>query len=166
MQNNELFNGLPCGTNTRLIYEFGTKIYGWDRSQINQFGRVGVPLYARSATSESYSVWCIAYSNLNTKKLNTKKLNTKKSGNWRNEILNNDDNINEYWEKLTYDYLHDFNDPTYRVTFAKETDGKYYFLGVYKLSDKPDATKQVLYKGKYLWVRRYKRISEIYPFKR
>ena len=41
MQNYELFNGLPCGTNTQKIYEEFAEKFGWDKFQANQFGSKG-----------------------------------------------------------------------------------------------------------------------------
>ena len=154
MQNNELFNGLPCGTNSKKIYENFAEKFGWDKMQSNQFGKVGTPLYARKATKEGYNVWFIGHSNWTGDK----------GGDWYNEILFGGEQINECWQKI--DNRTDFIDMTHRVVFAKKKNGEYYFLGVYEVSEKPDATKQISYNGKYLWVRRYKRISEIYPFKR
>ena len=154
MQKYELFKGLPCGTNSKKIYENYAEKFGWDKYQSNQFGKAGTPLFARKATPEGYNVWCIAYSTSNNKK----------GGDFHNEILPGGEQINEYWQKI--DNKTDFLDMAHRVVFAKRLDGYYYFLGVYELSEKPEIAKQILYKGKYVWVRRYKRISEIYPFKR
>lgn len=153
MQKYELFNGLPCGTNTRKIYEEFAEKFGWDKQQSNQFGKQGLPLYARNATPEGYNVWFIGHNNWTVTK----------GGDWDNEILRGGELINEYWEKLDKSFS-DFVDlKKCRVVFAKKKDGYYYFLGIYELAEKPDITKRVEHNGKDLWVRRYRRISENYP---
>lgn len=151
MQNYRLFNGLPCGTNSKNIYEDYAEKFGWDKRQANQFGKRGLPLYARNATPEGYNMWFIGHSNLTATK----------GGDWDNEILYGGEKINEYWKKI--DNKADFYDMTHRVVFAKKKDGYYYFLGIYEVSEKPDLTKQIEHNGKYVWVRRYRRICENYP---
>lgn len=155
MENNpktRLFCGTPCGTDSKKIYENYAEIFGWDISQSSQFGWQ-TPLYARNATHEGYSVWCIAYSNLNAKK----------SGNWMNLIFG--DTIEELWKTRTYDYLHDFSDTTTRVVFAKNKKGQYEFFGVYKADPLPKELKVVEWYNTFGYVKKYRRISECYPMK-
>lgn len=158
MQNYRLFYGLPCGTNTHKIYEEFAEKFGWDKWQSNQFGKQGLPLYARNATPEGYNVWCIGHSNWTKEKRKDKK----KDKDWDNVILNNAEQIDEYWQDIQREYG-DFMDLKYRVVFAKKKDGYYYFLGVYELAEKPDLNKKEIHNGKSVWVRRYRRISENYP---
>lgn len=155
MQKIKLFNGFPCGTNSRKIYEEFAEKFGWDKRQSNQFGKQGTPLYARRATPEGFNVWAISHSNLINEK--------DKGGYFKNEILNGGNLINEYWGSI-YDLYDDFVDLTYRVAFAKKRDGFYYFLGVYEVSEQPDPEYKVEYNGQTVWVKRYRRISENYPF--
>lgn len=153
MQNYRLFNGLPCGTNTQKIYEEFAEKFGWDKFQANQFGKQGLPLYARSATPEGYNVWFIGHSNWTVSK----------GGNWTNEILRGGELINEYWDNIDRSFA-DFVDLNkHRVIFAKKKDGYYYFLGIYETAEKPDLNKKEIHNGKSVWVRRYRRISENYP---
>ncbi len=151
MQNYSLFNGLPCGTNTRKIYEDCAEKFGWDKWLSNQFGKQGLPLYARKATPEGFNVWFIGHSNWTTTK----------GGSWTNKILKGGELINEYWDCI--DNTADFYDMTYRVVFAKKKDGYYYFLGIYEVNEKPDITKTVEHNGKNAYVRRYRRVCENYP---
>lgn len=153
MQNYRLFNGLPCGTNTRKIYEEFAGKFGWDMRQANQFGKQWLPLYARSATPEGYNVWCIGHSNWTASK----------GGNWTNEILRGGELINEYWDTVDRAFADFIDLKKYRVVFAKKKDGFYYFLGVYESAEKPDTTKTVEHNGKNVYVRRYRLISENYP---
>lgn len=151
MQKNELFEGLPCGTNSKNIYEDCAQKFGWNMLLSNQFGKQGLPLYARKATPEGNNVWFIGHSNYTGDK----------GGDWNNEILYGGEQINEYWKKI--DSKADFFDMTPRVVFAKKKDGYYYFLGVYEVCAKPDMTRRVEWNGDDLWVRRYKLLSKIYP---
>ncbi len=152
MQNYRLFNGLPCGTNTRKIYEEFAEKFGWDKFQANQFGRQGAPLYARKATPEGYNVWCIGHSNWTEDK----------GGDWSNEISYGEEFIDEYWEDISHDY-NDFISLRYRVTFAKKKGSGYHFLGVYEVCENPDTSKKVLHNDKSVWVKHYHRICENYP---
>lgn len=68
MNKTYLICGKECGTNSGDIYETYAAAFRWDMDQSSQFGAQGQPLYAREATPEGYSVWCISYSNLNNKK--------------------------------------------------------------------------------------------------
>ena len=43
----ELFNGLPCGTNSRNIYEYCVQNFGFDKWQVDCFGKQGTPLCAK-----------------------------------------------------------------------------------------------------------------------
>ncbi len=148
-----LYRGDLCGTNSKDIYEKYAEIFGWDIGQKSQFGQMGQPLYARSATPEGYSVWCIAYSNLNGAK----------GGHWNNEISKDKQEIKEFWENCTYDHLHDFSEMTTRVVFAKEKDGKYKFLGVYKCVSRAERRETVEWADAYGYLKTYRCISKEYP---
>ncbi len=150
-----LSRGVPCGTNSKKIYENYAEQFGWDTSQGSQFGKQGQPLYARSATSEGYSVWCIAHSNLNGTK----------GGRWSNEISYDKKTIKEFWETRTYDYLHDFSDTTTRVVFVKNKKNEYEFLGVYERVSLSEEQKTVEWFGTYGYLKTYRWVSDYYPFK-
>lgn len=155
-----LFRGKECGTNSEAIYEKYAQIFGWEMAQKFQFGMRGQPLYARAATPEGYSVWCIAYSNLNAKK----------GGKWTNWIFDGndadgDDRIEELWERKTYDYLHDFSETTTRVVFAKNRKGQYEFLGVYRPDLLPKEQNMAERFGVRGYLKTYRRISKRYPLK-
>ena len=158
MENNcktHLFRGKICGTNSKDVYKKYAEIFYWDASQTSQFGAQGQPLYAREATPEGYSVWCIAYSNLNAKK----------GGKWVNHISDDKEIIEELWENRTYDYLHDYKETTTRIAFAKNKEGKYEFLGVYKCEPLPKEAKMVEWYDAFGFVKTYRCISKCYPLK-
>ena len=141
--------GQAYGTNSGKIYREKAELYDWEKSGEAHFGKQGQPLYARNVTPEGYGVWCIAHSNLTGDK----------GGNWDNYIY--DDTIEEFWKKLTFDYLHDFYDTTTRVVFAKK-NGAYEFYGVYELVGEPNLEEREWF-GKYGCVKVYRRISKDYP---
>ena len=152
-----LLCGKECGTNSKKIYEKYAEMYGWDRRQSSQFGAQGQPLYAREATPEGYSVWCISYSNLNDKK----------GGQWRNRFSDDKDTndlIEELWEYRTHDRLHDFSETTTRIVFAKNRKGEYEFFGVYKCVSRSEKREKIEWADAYGYVKTYRRISKFYPF--
>ena len=138
-----------CGTNSRNIYEEYADRYGWNKSQANQFGEEGLPLYAPTCTPEKYSVWCIAHSNWTEDA----------KGQWENEISYDRNTIEEYWKDHLAVRASDY---TIRVVFAKQSTRQYIFLGVYK----PDSDiKKVIRDGEIRWVKTYRSISQCYPMK-
>ena len=153
-----LFRGKECGTNSKKIYENYAEAFGWDRFQSSQFGAQGQPLYAREATPEGYSVWCIAYSNLNAKR----------GGQWANNFSDDkeeNDTIKELWEYQTHDFLHDYSEMTTRVVFAKNQKGEYTFFGVYQCVSCSKERKAVEWSDTVGFVKTYRRISKCYPLK-
>ncbi len=148
-----LLNGKECGTDSGDIYKKYAAAFGWDMDQSSQFGKRGQPLYAREATQEGYSVWCIAYSNLNAQR----------GGQWANNFSNNNDTIEELWEYQTHDFLHDYSEMTTRVVFAKNRKGKYEFFGVYQCVARSKERKAVEWCDAVGYVKTYRRISKCYP---
>ena len=148
-----LYRGDLCGTDSKELYGKYAEIFGWDIWQSSQFGAQGQPLYARDATPEGYSVWCIAHSNLNGTK----------GGRWRNKISDDKFTIEELWEACTHDYLHDFSEMATRVVFVKDKGKQYKFLGVYKCVSRSERREMVEWADDYGYVKTYRLISKCYP---
>lgn len=148
-----LLRGASCGTNSHTIYEEYSAIFGWDKTQASQFGRRGVPLYAREATPEGYSVWCISHSNRTATQ----------GGDWTNYISADEETIEELWkEPSRKDCLHDYTEMTTRVVFAKGKQN-YEFLGVYQCERRSSVPEKPSWTDAYGYIKTYKRISKIYP---
>ncbi len=144
-----LVRGRECGTNSRNVYEDHAARYGWDKWLANQFGRLGLPLYAPRATPEKFSVWMIAHSNWFGDK----------GGQWRNTISPDENTIEEIWDDPLSARASDF---TTRVTFARNLNRQYEFLGVYA----PDReVKRIIEEGQLRGVITYRCISKRYPIK-
>lgn len=132
------------GGSAQPIYDECCDRFGWDISRRYLFGKQQV-LYAEGATSEGYSPWFLAHSNLTGTK----------GGNWSNIILQ--DTIEELWETPQYGLYHD---ETTRVTFAKTKSYGYVFIGVYKPIG---VNEKILFDGSKVWTKTYKRIADTYP---
>ena len=123
--------------------------YGWNMEKKAQFGLRKL-LYANDATPEGYAVWFLPHSNL------SKTAHSK--GVWENRIIGNE--IEERW---CIPRLEDRrSDRTLRVTFVKRENGKYYFQGVYRLISSTREQDPVTHKLEQ--IKRYRRVSETYPF--
>ena len=128
------------GTNSLTIYNDCCRWFDWDINQSYNFGRQGVPLYAKSASVEGYSPWFISHSNLTSTKV----------GNWSNEFV--DDYIYEAWD-IADERM--WNDKTTRIVFAK-IGTKYLFYGIYDF-------EEIQHKENGKYIRVYKRSHKIYP---
>lgn len=145
----DLVRGKESGTNSRDVYEECAKRYRWDMSQANQFGKLGLLLYALKATPEKFSVWFIAHSNWTGDK----------GGKWQNEISLYENTIEVIWDDPLSARAADF---TTCVVYAKNQYGQYEFLGVYK----PDRdVKRVVKDGSTRGIVTFHCISEGYPIK-
>lgn len=134
---------IDYGGNSRNIYERFCYELNWDKYQINNFG-YQKPLYAKKADAErKRDIWFIFHSNLNT-----------------NSIAENGKHLNIINEAKGFiaEYYEDSHIDTYplaeRIVFAKEKDGGYKFLGVYKAMD-PYSREQG---------RIFIKISDTFPF--
>lgn len=131
--------GLILGTNSQKIYDQFCFAFGWDKSQRNNFGNRGKPLYARKADAErKRDIWFISHSNLTD--------SFAESGKHLNMI--EEDFITEYYTN-SYNDIYPLNE---RIVFAKQNGG-YKFLGIYEPVN-PNSNKQE---------RKFKKISNTYP---
>ena len=145
-------------TNTRKLYDYLCKEYDFDKSKADNFGHQGAILYANDVSKEHYSVWCLTNTSW-AKKKNYEKYS------WYNEISKDADNceIVETWNKNLWikndakslellSGLYTYEDT--RLTFVRCKDGRYFFLGVYKFSERDNENK----------IKKYKLVSQNYPF--
>ena len=138
----------PLDTAAKRIYLSMVEKYGWEISCQGKFDKQQL-LYVKRATGEGYSVWFVAHSNLVNKK--------DTNGKWKNEFQGNC--LIEKWLQEGKEQLGAAltQDNTIRVTFAKKSDGYYYFMGIYKPSKIEN-----LDDGNTVKI--YERISSEYPF--
>ena len=100
-------------------------------------------LYASKATPEGYAVWMLPHNNL-----------TGDATSWANII--NDDKIYEVWR------IDDDGESSDRVTFIKQANGEYVFMGIYTL-EKKDVINRTIDGIPIKVVKTYKRFSDKYP---
>ncbi len=107
------------GTKALTIYESGIDNLGFNPSKKCDFDLQKL-LYSQDCTKEKYSVWLLPYSNVNGQS----------NGKWVNLIEEDKDRITQY---IFVDdgYVHSPNEK--RLTFVKQKNGEYVFLGVYYL---------------------------------
>ncbi len=118
------------GGNSKNIYERFCNELNWDKYQINNFG-YQKPLYAKKADAErKRDIWFIFHSNLNANSV-------AENGKHLNIIKETDGLIAEYYE----DARRDTYPLAERIVFAKEKNGGYKFLGVYKAKN-PNSREQ------------------------
>ena len=115
---------IDYGGNSKNIYERFCNELNWDKRQKNNFG-YQKPLYAKKADAErKRDIWFIFHSNLNDNSV-------AESGKHLNIVKDREGVIAEYYE----DSYRDTYPLPDRIVFAKERDGGYKFLGVYKAKD-------------------------------
>lgn len=131
------------GGNSLDVYSACCKTFSWNNDLSYNFGKLWSSLFADNATPEGYAVWFLAHSNYSSNLINQP---------WINKISDNQDTIFE----LCNEGNKLFDLASNRVVFAKTSNGKYVFLGIYKFINKIQ-----LKNGSKLHV--FKRISNIYP---
>ncbi len=135
----KLIAGNSYGTKAKDIYLECCDLFGWDENQAKEFGMMK-PLYARAAADNgTKTVWFIGHSNWYADILIS---DQRGAQHHRNYIHSNLQCIEEY-QQSSKNYLGDYPLQD-RITFAKNKQGKYVFLGVYRTkepnSDRPDRT--------------------------
>lgn len=131
------------GGNSLDVYSACCKALKWNNDLSYNFGRQGSSLFAENATPEGYAVWFLAHSNYTDNMDNQT---------WINKISDDQDLIYELWN----DVSKSFDRALKRVVFAKTSNGKYIFLGIYDFINKFQ-----LKNGSRLRI--FRRISKIYP---
>lgn len=151
-----LFAGKHYGTNSKEVYKMFCNTLGWDKNQINKFGRQGTPLFAESADADRCrDVWFLSHINDYKGEIedvlkynNIETLDVADGGGARNFIDRGRTTIVEFIFKEKW--LKQTNNKE-RITFAKTKEScKYEFLGVYELVDKigDDSFSRRVYKLK------------------
>ncbi len=143
--NNKLEYMKIYGTKAFDIYTKACDCLGFDRSKRNSFALQKL-LYAQNATKEGYSVLMLPNSDLNGQT----------NGQWVNII--NRGEILQY--TIDPNNLESMQRDT-RVTFVKQKNGEYVFVGVYKLVD-----PKLNYPAKGILKETFKLISKNYPIER
>lgn len=126
-----LIIGHAYGAKARNVYKSGILNLGWDSSKLTLFSQKG--FYATNCTKDGFSVWLIPYSNMN---------NYHNSENKCNYFINSKfDTIKEYWKPSTT--------PTQatdkRITFAKQKNGQYLYLGIFQATETPPQNNCITY---------------------
>lgn len=129
------------GAAAQKIYLACCDTFGWKSNLNNNFGRQQ-KLFAERATPEGYDVWFI--SNNNFTSTNT--------DNFTNKISDDLKNIYELWTNNAIN----MDGGSHRVVFAKTSNAKYVFLGVY-------VVKKILRVDNGSRLKIYERVSETYP---
>lgn len=108
------------GTRAKDIYSDGVRCFGWNDSKKGSFGSQR-KLYDVNCTKEGYSVLFLPYSNINNIK------NDK--ANWTDFISSDFKTIKEVWKDIS---VESFDDRTERITFAKQKNGQYIYIGIFQ----------------------------------
>lgn len=120
-------NGLEIkhayGTSARDIYVGGIQSFGWDASKLGSFCPQKL-LFSKDCSKEGYSVWFLTYSNLNNY--------PNPKTNWLDYINGDFDIVKEYWKKLDSRF---YDDKDIRITFARQKDGKYIYIGIFQVKE-------------------------------
>ena len=130
----KLVSGKPYGTKAKDIYIQCCNLFGWDKIKSSEFGMMK-PLYGHKVTDKGTKyVWFICKCN------------------WYNDLLIEDENgikhhrnfihtssdgkvlsIDEYQQNAPYDGIaYPLRD---RITFAKNKQGQYVFLGIFRSNE-------------------------------
>ena len=111
------------GTRAKDIYEEGCAVFGWNYSNRGYFCSQKL-LHAKKSTKEGFSVWFLTYSNLNT--------GSNKNANWVDYISADFNTVKEVWKKIDERFYNDFD---IRLTFARQKDGKYIYIGIFQADE-------------------------------
>ena len=138
-----LKSGLKYGKTAKDIYLKCCKNLDFKISKSHFFAPQQI-LFASNATEYGYAVWMLPNSNFTGRT----------SGSWANVI--DGDKIYEFWS------IDDVGDSSDRITFAKQKDGEYVFLGVYTLEscERINVIQEDIH---IYYLKIYKRESKTYP---
>lgn len=129
----DIRNGLvEChayGRKAKDIYLAGCENFGWSYSKLGSFCSQKL-LYDKNCSREGYSVWFLPYSNLNNYK--------NSMANWINLISSDFNVIKENWKVLDDRF---FYDKDMRITFAKQKNGQYLYLGIFQAKEFDEVNK-------------------------
>ncbi len=148
--------GKSYGTNSKIIYDVARQDYNWDYAVTTTKGFKPI-LYHEQVTPENYSVWFICYSNLAPGRVEK----------WENYVSQDGEIIEETWYATDWALYHDDSKRVVFVrslydSFGTRTLYEYYFWGIFKPMEVREETDK---NGQKKWVKRYERISTVYPEK-
>ena len=130
------------GSVAQEIYREGCSNFSWDYSAVGYFAKMKL-LYCEDVTPEGYAVWFLPHSNLNDSESNR----------WKNLISYDFNYIKEVWKDIDSTFDMFFDKDTVRLAFAKQSNQKYIFLGIY-VCDYVDFEN---------YIKIYKRVGLKYP---
>ena len=128
-----LITGHAYGKKAKDVYCEGIRVFGWDYSKLDSFCSQKL-LYSKNCSKEGYSVWFLPYSNMNNYKNN--------AVNWIDFINSTFDTIKEVWINLDDRF---YNDKDKRITFAKQKNGQYLYLGIFQATEIDDENQCKIY---------------------
>ena len=120
----ELVRGRPYGDNAQEIYLRCCDVFGWDPKKSEEFTR-GHRLYAPECDFDDNGVWFVCYSNRSKTEVVADK-------HVHNFIENNGNRITEEIAD-TKNNNAKASDYKNRIVFIKNSDGQYFFAGVFEL---------------------------------
>ena len=97
--------------------------FGWKYSKLGSFCSQKI-LWEKDCSREGYSVWFLPYSNLNNYK--------NPYSNWTNFVGSDFKVIKEYWKEIDDRF---YNDEDVRITFVKQKNGQYLYLGIFQAQE-------------------------------
>ena len=134
----EMKDGLIVGhaydRKAKEVYFEGIKYFGWDYSKAGSFFPQKL-LFDKNCTKEGYSLWFMPYSNLNNYR--------NKMANWIDFISSDFTVVKEIWKEVDNRV---YDDKDIRVTFAKQKDGRYLYLGIFQASEYDEETRCKTYR--------------------
>ena len=118
-----LIVGRAYGRKAKDIYLEGYYNFGWKYSKLGSFCSQKI-LWEKDCSREGYSVWFLPYSNLNNYK--------NPYSNWTNFVGSDFKVIKEYWKEIDDRF---YNDEDVRITFVKQKNGQYLYLGIFQAQE-------------------------------
>lgn len=120
------------GTNSKTVYVNMCNSFGWDKTQIGCFSRGRSLCAVRADKERKRDIWFIYNPNFDVNFTNVRDNDNKPI----DTILDNGEAIKEI---IPFHYETDHTPE--RVVFAKNQNGKYTFLGIYKCNDEDTHTR-------------------------
>ena len=135
------------------IYEKCCDNFAWKKG-LESFFKKRTMLYAKNVTPEGYSLWFLTHHRW---------IDPQHDGRWYNVVGH--DVVYEYWNKgkLSDAEISDFRcDRSKRITFAKNKQGDYVYLGVFAPVYQTEDFVFIKEMGAHAWTKVYKKIAGDY----
>jgi hypothetical protein len=121
------------GRKAKDVYLKGCEYFGWDYSKLGSFCSQKL-LFDKNCSREGFSVWFLPYSNLNNYR--------NSATNWIDFISSDFEKIKEVWKEMDERF---FTDDDIRITFAKQRNGQYLYLGVFQAKEFDEENRCKIY---------------------